>query len=162
MTAQPEPVRAAAEGQVLVITIDRPPANAIDTATSKVLYQAFDRLRRDPLLRVGIVTGAGDRFFSAGWDLKAAAQGESIQADHGPGGFAGLTEFLDLGKPVIAAVNGLAFGGGFELVLAADLVVAATTRTSRSPRRPWASSLTPAACSGCRPGSRARSRWSTC
>ena len=125
MTAQPEPVRAAAEGQVLVITIDRPPANAIDTATSKVLYQAFDQLRRDPLLRVGIVTGAGDRFFSAGWDLKAAAQGESIEADHGPGGFAGLTEFFDIGKPVIAAVNGLAFGGGFELVLAADLVVAA-------------------------------------
>jgi crotonobetainyl-CoA hydratase len=125
VTGQPEPVRVAAEGQVLVITIDRPPANAIDTATSKVLYQAFDRLRRDPLLRVGIVTGAGDRFFSAGWDLKAAAQGESIEADHGPGGFAGLTEFLDIGKPVIAAVNGLAFGGGFELVLAADLVVAA-------------------------------------
>jgi crotonobetainyl-CoA hydratase len=125
VTAQPEPVRSAAEGQVLVITIDRPPANAIDTATSKALYQAFDRLRRDPLLRVGILTGAGERFFSAGWDLKAAAQGESIEADHGPGGFAGLTEFFDIGKPVIAAVNGLAFGGGFELVLAADLVVAA-------------------------------------
>jgi crotonobetainyl-CoA hydratase len=125
VTAQSEPVRAAAEGQVLVVTIDRPPANAIDTVTSRALYQAFDRLRRDPLLRVGIVTGAGDRFFSAGWDLKAAAQGEAIEADHGPGGFAGLTEFLDIGKPVIAAVNGLAFGGGFELVLAADLVVAA-------------------------------------
>ncbi len=122
---QPEPVRAAAEGQVLVITIDRPPANAIDTSTSRALYAAFDRLRRDPLLRAGIVTGAGDRFFSAGWDLKAAAQGESIEADHGPGGFAGLTEFLDIGKPVIAAVNGMAIGGGFELVLAADLVVAA-------------------------------------
>jgi crotonobetainyl-CoA hydratase len=125
VTAQSEPVRAAAEGQVLVITIDRPPANAIDTVTSRALHQAFDRLRRDPLLRAGIVTGAGDRFFSAGWDLKAAAQGEAIEADHGPGGFAGLTEFLDIGKPVIAAVNGLAFGGGFELVLAADLVVAA-------------------------------------
>jgi crotonobetainyl-CoA hydratase len=122
---QPEPVRAAAEGQVLVITIDRPPANAIDTSTSRALYGAFDRLRRDPLLRVGIVTGAGDRFFSAGWDLKAAAQGESIEADHSPGGFAGLTEFFNIGKPVIAAVNGMAFGGGFELVLAADLVVAA-------------------------------------
>ena len=125
MTAQPEPVRAAAEGQVLVITIDRPPANAIDTATSRALYAAFDRLRRDPSLRVGILTAAGDRFFCAGWDLKAAAQGESIEADHGPGGFAGLTEFFDIGKPVIAAVNGMAFGGGFELVLAADLVVAA-------------------------------------
>jgi crotonobetainyl-CoA hydratase len=118
-------VRVAAEGQVLVITIDRPPANAIDTGTSRALYAAFDQLRRDPSLRVGIVTGAGDRFFCAGWDLKAAAQGEGIEADHGGGGFAGLTEFFDIGKPVIAAVNGMAFGGGFELVLAADLVVAA-------------------------------------
>jgi crotonobetainyl-CoA hydratase len=125
MTAPPEPIRAVAEGQIIVITIDRPPANAIDTATSMALYAAFDRLRRDPLLRVGIVTGAGDRFFCAGWDLKAAAKGESIEADHGPGGFAGLTEFFDIGKPVIAAVNGMAVGGGFELVLATDLVVAA-------------------------------------
>ena len=114
-----------AEGPVLVITLDRPKANAIDVATSRALYLAFDRLRSDPGLRVAVLTGAGERFFSAGWDLKAAALGEEIAADHGPGGFAGLTEFFDLGKPVIAAVNGLAFGGGFELVLAADLVVAA-------------------------------------
>ena len=120
-----EPVRAAADGQVLVITIDRPPANAIDVGTSRALHAAFARLRDDPALRAGILTGAGERFFCAGWDLKAAAEGESIEADHGPGGFAGLTEFFDLGKPVIAAVNGMAFGGGFELVLAADLVVAA-------------------------------------
>src|SRR5215475_3862784 len=120
-----EPVRVSVEGQVLVITLDRPKANAVDVATSRALYEAFGRLRQDPQLRAGILTGAGDRFFCAGWDLKAAAAGETIEADHGPGGFAGLTEFADLGKPVIAAVNGLAFGGGFELVLAADLVVAA-------------------------------------
>ena len=125
MPGASEPVRVAADGQILMVTIDRPPANAIDTATSRALHAAFDRLRSDPGLRAGILTGAGDRFFCAGWDLKAAAQGESIEADHGPGGFAGLTEFFDIGKPVIAAVNGLAFGGGFELVLAADLVVAA-------------------------------------
>jgi crotonobetainyl-CoA hydratase len=119
------PVRTAVDGQTLVITLDRPKANAVDVATSRALYAAFDRLRSDPALRVGILTGAGERFFCAGWDLKAAAAGESAEADHGPGGFAGLTEFLDIGKPVIAAVNGLAFGGGFELVLAADLVVAA-------------------------------------
>jgi crotonobetainyl-CoA hydratase len=118
-------VHTAVEDQTLVITLDRPKANAVDVATSRALYAAFDRLRRDPGLRVAILTGAGERFFCAGWDLKAAAGGEGVDADHGPGGFAGLTEFSDIGKPVIAAVNGLAFGGGFELVLAADLVVAA-------------------------------------
>ena len=118
-------VRSAVDGQTLIITLDRPKANAVDVATSRALYEALDQLRSDPQLRVGILTGAGERFFSAGWDLKAAAAGEGIEADHGPGGFAGLTELFDLGKPVIAAVNGLALGGGFELVLAADLVVAA-------------------------------------
>ena len=118
-------VRTEVTGQTLVITIDRPPANAIDVATSLALHDAFSRLRCDPDLRAGILTATGERFFCAGWDLKAAAAGESTEADHGPGGFAGLTEFFDLGKPVIAAVNGLALGGGFELMLAADLVVAA-------------------------------------
>ena len=125
MPAGTGPVRTEVSGQTLLITIDRSPANAIDVATSHALYAAFDRLRRDPDLRVGLLTSAGERFFCAGWDLKAAAAGESIEADHGPGGFAGLTEFAEIGKPVIAAVNGLALGGGFELMLAADLVVAA-------------------------------------
>lgn len=115
-------VRTEVDGQVLIVTLDRPKANAIDVATSKELFAAFNRLASDPALRVGVVTGAGERFFSAGWDLKAA---EAVDADHGPGGFAGLTEFFTLDKPVIAAVNGLALGGGFELALAADLVVAA-------------------------------------
>lgn len=118
-------VRRQVDGEVLMVTLDRPKANAVDAATSRELYDAFARLRDDPALRVGILTGAGNRFFSAGWDLKAAADGEPSDADWGPGGFAGLTEFHDIGKPVIAAVNGMAIGGGFELALAADLIVAA-------------------------------------
>ncbi|WP_298170367.1 enoyl-CoA hydratase-related protein [Novosphingobium sp.] len=111
---------------ILIITLDRPKANAIDVATSLELYAAFKALNDDPGLRVGIVTGTG-RFFSAGWDLGAANDGEAVDADHGPGGFAGLTEYFSLTKPVIAAVNGLAVGGGFELALAADLIVASET-----------------------------------
>src|SRR5256886_11495548 len=78
------PVRAEASGGVLEITLDRPPANAIDAATSRALYEAFARLESDPELRVGIVTAAGERFFCAGWDLKAAAAGRAARAHPGP------------------------------------------------------------------------------
>jgi crotonobetainyl-CoA hydratase len=115
-------IRTESDGGVLVVTIDRPKANAIDAATSRELGEAFVAFRDAPGLRVAVVTGAGDRFFSAGWDLKAAAAGED--EDFGVGGFAGLTELFGLEKPVIAAVNGLAAGGGFELALACDLIVA--------------------------------------
>lgn len=118
-------VHTEVRGATLLITLDVPKANAINVATSMELYDAFVRLRDDDALRTAVLTGAGERFFSAGWDLKAAAAGEAVDAEHSPGGFAGLTEFFDVGKPVIAAVNGMAMGGGFELALSADLIVAA-------------------------------------
>ena len=123
-----EAVRTQRRGKVLEVTLDRPPANAIDKATSQALYDAFRTLQDDDDLLIGIITGAGERIFSAGWDLKAVAAAESpdeVEGDESPGGFAGLTEFWDLYKPVIAAVNGATVGGGFELALSADIILAA-------------------------------------
>ncbi|MGH6891941.1 MAG: enoyl-CoA hydratase-related protein, partial [Dongiaceae bacterium] len=110
------------DGRVMVLTLDRPKANAIDDGLSIALGDAFIRYRDDPTLRCAIVTAAGEKFFSAGWDLKSAAQNKI--EDYGPGGFAGLTELFDLDKPVIAAVNGMAVGGGFEIALCCDVIVA--------------------------------------
>jgi crotonobetainyl-CoA hydratase len=121
----PHSLHTTRAGPILEIVLDRPKANAIDAATSRAMGALFCEFRDDPSLRVAILTGAGEKFFSAGWDLNAAAQGEAIESDYGPGGFGGLTELHDLRKPVIAAVNGLAVGGGFEIALACDLIVTA-------------------------------------
>ena len=120
-----DPVRTQRRGAVLEVTIDRPKANAIDAATSRLMGEVFAAFRDDPELRCAILTGAGDKFFCPGWDLKAAAAGEAPDSDYGVGGFGGLQELPGLNKPVIAAVNGIAFGGGFEIALAADIILAA-------------------------------------
>ncbi|MEA2455670.1 MAG: crotonobetainyl-CoA hydratase [Thermoleophilaceae bacterium] len=122
-----ENVRAERRGRVLEVTLDRPKANAIDAPTSRRMGEVFAEFRDDPELRVAIVTGGGEKFFSAGWDLKAIAEAGEADLDLGVGGFAGLQELPDLNKPVIAAVNGLAVGGGFELAISADLIVCADT-----------------------------------
>ncbi len=119
------PVKIDKTAEIWEITLDRPKANAINAETSRALCEAFVAFRDDVRTRVAILTGGGEKFFSAGWDLKAVAAGDEADEDYGAGGFAGLTELFSLDKPVIAAVNGYAAGGGFELALAADMIVAA-------------------------------------
>jgi crotonobetainyl-CoA hydratase len=118
-----EGIRTATDGPILEVTIDRPKANAIDLKASRRLNEVFSGFRDDPALRVAIITGAGERFFSPGWDLKSAAAGEESDADWGAGGFGGLNYPRNLDKPIIAAVNGIACGGGFEIVLGTDIIV---------------------------------------
>ena len=120
-------------GPVLQVTLDRPKANAIDVATSRELGEVFAGFRDDPELRIAIITGAGDKFFCPGWDLKAAAEGEAVDSDYGVGGFGGLQELPNLNKPVIAAVNGICCGGGLEWALSADIILAAEHATFALP-----------------------------
>ena len=118
------PISTRREGGILEVTLDRPKANAINLQTSREMGLVFESFRDDPELRVAIVRTAGDKFFSAGWDLKAAADGDAVDGDYGVGGFAGLQELRDLNKPVLACVNGMAVGGGFELALSCDMILA--------------------------------------
>jgi crotonobetainyl-CoA hydratase len=111
--------------QILEIVLDRPKANALDAPSSREMGRVFAEFRDNPDLRVAILTGAGEKFFSGGWDLNAVAAGEEYLDDFGEGGFGGFPEMTDLLKPVICAVNGMAIGAGFEILLRADFVIAA-------------------------------------
>jgi crotonobetainyl-CoA hydratase len=113
-------------GRIATITINRPEVrNALHPPANRELSAAFDDFAADPDTWVAIITGAGDKAFSAGNDLKYSAQHGMGDMQLGNGGFGGITARFDLFKPVIAAVNGLALGGGFEIALACDIIVAA-------------------------------------
>lgn len=112
-------------GHVEILTLNRPEArNAINGALSRALGQALDELAADADAWVVVLTGSGDKAFSAGMDLKAFASGEGGSIIDAPGGFGGITR-RDFAKPIIAAVNGAALAGGLEVMLSCDLVVAA-------------------------------------
>ena len=126
-------IKLRREGAILEITLDRPKANAIDLRTSRLMGETFMGFRDDPELRVAVLRAEGERFFCAGWDLKAAADGDSVDGDYGIGGFGGLQELGNMNKPVICAVNGICCGGGLELALSCDLIIASETATFALP-----------------------------
>ena len=126
VTGGAKPVLVEQRGHLLVVTLNRPEVmNALDNEAHLELGATFDRFEVDPDLWVAIITGAGERSFCTGNDLKGANAGRPLQSHLWSGGFGGLTRRYHLAKPVIAAVNGWALGGGFEIVLACDIVIAA-------------------------------------
>jgi|TARA_B110000908_G_C10263761_1_gene461604 crotonobetainyl-CoA hydratase len=126
-------VKVTKKGPIIEVMLDRPKANAVDLVTSREMGEVFEDFRDDADLRVAIVTGAGEKFFCPGWDLKAAAGGDEVDGDYGVGGFGGMQELPNLNKPIICAVNGICCGGGLEIALSTDIIIAAEHATFALP-----------------------------
>ena len=121
-------------GPILEITLSKGKANVISAADSRELNEMWESFRDNSELCFAILTGKGEKFFCAGWDLKNVAEsGEASDSDYGSGGFGGLNYPRNFNKPVICAVNGIACGGGFEVMLGCDIIVAEEHATFAQP-----------------------------
>ncbi len=128
----PEFVTTETQGNILIVTMNRPDVyNAVHPPMHMEMDAIWNDFRDDPDLWVAVLTGAGDKAFSAGNDLKYSASGKGGTIPDS--GFAGLSKRFDLDKPIIAAVNGFAMGGGFETALSCDMIIAADTATFALP-----------------------------
>ncbi len=133
MAIKTNELKTKIKGAILEVTLDRPKANAIDLLTSQRMGEIFMEFRDNSKLRVAILRAEGEKFFTAGWDLKAAADGDAVDGDYGIGGFGGLQELGNLNKPVICAVNGICCGGGLEIALSCDLIICSENATFALP-----------------------------